>query len=787
MANIAHLEGANVYFLLDRDTGRIVGFKDGNNQDQFLSEAGGDFFTALQQLSDSTNASIALAKDECKARENGTGYDPAVNVKLTSGETVEAAIADIRQKLSGASPSAPSLTTDPTIATTTGSDGAVGSIMTATTGTVSGTATQTLWQWNRVNASTAPAAIVGATAATYQRTAADFNQGGTPYRLTATEIIVGPTGLPSAARTSAQSSVTTATAPSNSVAPAITPSGSQVNGTLLTSTSGTFTGGATPYTYGYQFYVDIAGGTNYAAIGSRTSTATITPSLSQVGKLRVGVIATGADGVKSTEAFSNVITVTGSPTVTNASVPALAATVTATVQGAITPAVWNVSGGAVLGSPSWDFYLDGSSSAYRTNTNPLYTPEQANVGKSVLIIERITDTTTGQQYQAQSAAKTIQAVPAALAATVAVAATTLTQNSAATAFNPVTVTGGTNPVTYSVSPALPTGLSLNASTGQISGTPTVSSSLATYTMTIIDSAGSPATVTGQFTITVSAAGVTPLTRMTPWSVDQGGVQATTWYDDSAPLGGAITRWALVDDPGGSGQKVYLCRVVSGDGLIVNGNRAEAVFSFNPKTNPQGNTSVDMNSFFWRDQECTFAFAIWLPATSGNDGWPSSSSPTATDDRQDLFQVHAANGESPDLALQFRGQSGMLRWYVNGTDASVAAGDIQVSADWEPPRAQWVKFIGIRNVKTGASNSASTLLIYRAVGNGAYTQICTRTTGAYGWVGDGSDPHSDYPKGAIYKYGLNYGGTLTRRTVYWRALFKSAGSKLAEAQASLSTV
>ena len=44
--------------------------------------------------------------------------------------------------------------------------------------------------------------------------------------------------------------------------------------------------------------------------------------------------------------------------------------------------------------------------------------------------------------------------------------------------------------TYSVSPSLPPGLSLNSSTGAISGTPTTVTALATYTVTASNSGGS---------------------------------------------------------------------------------------------------------------------------------------------------------------------------------------------------------------------------------------------------------------------------------------------------------
>jgi hypothetical protein len=90
-----------------------------------------------------------------------------------------------------------------------------------------------------------------------------------------------------------------------------------------------------------------------------------------------------------------------------------------------------------------------------------------------------------------------------VAATQAIASTTLTQNHAATAFTPVTGSGGTGTLSYRVSPTLPTGLSYSASTGAITGTPTVTSSATTYTVTVTDA--NNATTTATFSLTVNAA------------------------------------------------------------------------------------------------------------------------------------------------------------------------------------------------------------------------------------------------------------------------------------------
>ena len=91
----------------------------------------------------------------------------------------------------------------------------------------------------------------------------------------------------------------------------------------------------------------------------------------------------------------------------------------------------------------------------------------------------------------------------AVAANQAVASRTLTVGAAAAAFNPVNASGGTAPYTYSVAPALPAGVTLNTSTGVVSGTPTVVALAANYTVTVMDAAG--ATGSQAFSLTVNGA------------------------------------------------------------------------------------------------------------------------------------------------------------------------------------------------------------------------------------------------------------------------------------------
>ena len=91
----------------------------------------------------------------------------------------------------------------------------------------------------------------------------------------------------------------------------------------------------------------------------------------------------------------------------------------------------------------------------------------------------------------------------AVVATQAIAAASLVVNVAATSFTPVTGSGGTGTLTYSILPSLPTGLALNTSTGAITGTATTASSATTYTVTVTDSTSATATAT--FSLTVNSA------------------------------------------------------------------------------------------------------------------------------------------------------------------------------------------------------------------------------------------------------------------------------------------
>ena len=99
-------------------------------------------------------------------------------------------------------------------------------------------------------------------------------------------------------------------------------------------------------------------------------------------------------------------------------------------------------------------------------------------------------------------------------------------------------TGGTAPLTYSLSGA-PTGMSFDADTRTLSGSPTATQEATAYTYTVTDSASTPATATLSFTVTV---GDGPASDRAVLEVlydatdgDNWGLEDSNWKKDSMPL------------------------------------------------------------------------------------------------------------------------------------------------------------------------------------------------------------------------------------------------------------
>ena len=113
-----------------------------------------------------------------------------------------------------------------------------------------------------------------------------------------------------------------------------------------------------------------------------------------------------------------------------------------------------------------------------------------------------TVTVTDSNSTPQSSSKTfsLKVDPAPILIVSSIGDKTLVQNLADAPFSPVTTTGGFGTLTFAINPSLPSGLSFNAATGQVSGTATVFQSTTSYTVTVSDQATQ--SVSETFSLTV---------------------------------------------------------------------------------------------------------------------------------------------------------------------------------------------------------------------------------------------------------------------------------------------
>ena len=114
----------------------------------------------------------------------------------------------------------------------------------------------------------------------------------------------------------------------------------------------------------------------------------------------------------------------------------------------------------------------------------------------------------------------------------------LTQNSAMTSLTLPAATGGNGTLSYSISPALPAGLTFTAATRVLSGTPTGTSASATYTYTVTDGDGNTAaTDKDTITFTIAVAGVS---GTTPSNFKAVALKQSVAL--SASTTGTVTKW-----------------------------------------------------------------------------------------------------------------------------------------------------------------------------------------------------------------------------------------------------
>ena len=129
-------------------------------------------------------------------------------------------------------------------------------------------------------------------------------------------------------------------------------------------------------------------------------------------------------------------------------------------------------------------------------------------------------------------------VISSISATATTTAQSLTIGSGMASFSPLTPNGGATPYLYSYSGTLPIGLSLNTTTGAVSGTPTAIYSTANVIFSVQDAKGVVANTTSTVRFTVGAASpsISATATTTAQSLTVGTVLAS--FSPLTPSGGA---------------------------------------------------------------------------------------------------------------------------------------------------------------------------------------------------------------------------------------------------------
>ncbi|MBC3411723.1 autotransporter domain-containing protein [Pseudomonas sp. SWRI51] len=250
-----------------------------------------------------------------------------------------------------------------------------------------------------------------------------------------------------------------------------------------TSYSQTFSvsGGATPYTYA------ITSGTLPA--GLTLSGATVSGTPTTAGPYSFTVTATDGTGFTVSSTYSG--------TVSSSAPIAGAVSVTVAANSSANPVTLSLSGGAVTSVAISSNPTHGT--AVASGTSVTYTPAAGYSGS-----DSFSYTATGPGGTSPPATVTVTVSAPTLV--LAPASASLPDASLNTAYTQAfTVSGGATPYTFAVtSGALPPGLSLNAASGMLSGTPTTAAT-SSFTITATDS--NSATGSGNYTLQVQSQAV----------------------------------------------------------------------------------------------------------------------------------------------------------------------------------------------------------------------------------------------------------------------------------------
>ncbi|GLQ50832.1 putative Ig domain-containing protein [Dyella flava] len=315
-------------------------------------------------------------------------------------------------------------------------------------------------------------------------------------------------------------------------------------------------GGTSPYNYSYT-------GTLPNGLTLDTATGTLSGTPDAGGTFNFTVTATDSNTNTGSQAYSLTVatpTITLSPTSLNSMKVGVAFSQSVAAGGGTSPYTYSIVSGSLPAGLSLN-----------ANTGALSGTPTAGGSYSFAVQARDSSAGTGPYT---SAAQTYSGTIAAATITLAPATTALTATYAQSYSQAFTASGGTSPYAYSMSGASIPGVTWNASTGTLSGTPTQPGSYS-FSVTAIDAstgAGAPYSATQSYTLTVS----TPSITISPSSLSNGMVgQVYTTTTLSATGGAGTYTYAL-----GTGSTMPAGLSLSSGGAISGTPTAGGSFNIN---------------------------------------------------------------------------------------------------------------------------------------------------------------------------------------------------------------
>jgi hypothetical protein len=417
------------------------------------------------------------------------------------------------------------------------------------------------------------------------------------------------------------------------------------------------TGGTTPYTW------SIASGALPAGLALNSSSGAIAGTPSAVGANGFTVTVTDAAGLTASSQLSITINAPAALSITTASLPAgtkgsaYPATQLAAA-GGTTPYTWSISSGALPAGLA----LNSSSGAISG------TPTATGASTFTAMV------TDAAGLMASSQLSITINAPGA----VSITTTSLPTGTKGSAYpaTQLAAAGGTTPYIWSISSgALPAGLSLTASSGAISGTPTATGA-STFTVMVTDAAG--LTASSQLSITINAPGAISITTQSlpagtmgvAYPAAQlaaaGGTTPYTWSIASGTLPAGLSlsssSGAISGTPTASGSSTFTVTVTDAKGLTASAQfiitiNAPGAISITTQSLPAGTMGVaypaaqlaatgGTTPYTWSIASGTLPAGLSLDSSSG----AISGTPTATGASTFTVTVKDSNGLTASAQL-----------------------------------------------------------------------------------------------------------------------------------------